>query len=180
MVSKNSLRGTTVKLSTFNKKFGVNYANAKDFCTKFLKPIRVNLDKFSQTSFNYSIEKDRIHIKPYAVKRIQDESISEETQEGTLIRQRLRYFMRRHQLTEQEMSNLSYHYKGVVNNRNLIESAYKEFIKNNRKKWKKSNGFCRVQEENYINKFFYLFKNKRFYFYSKYILSMDLCIKKNY
>lgn len=140
-LAKIPYEGTTVKLSTFNEKFGVNYANAKDFCTKFLKPIRVNLDKFSQTSFNYSIEKDRIHIKPYAVKRIQDESISEETQEGTLIRQRLRYFMRRHQLTEQEMSNLSYHYKGVVNNRNLIESAYKEFIKNNRRNEKKATDF---------------------------------------
>lgn len=140
-LAKIPYEGTTLKLDTFNEKFGVNYGTAKDFCANFLKPIRTNLDKYNQTSFNYSIEKNKIHIKPYAVKRIQDETLSEEIQDATLIRQRLRYIMRRHQLSEQEMTHLAYHYKSISNSRNLIEEAYSEFIKNNRRNNKKATDF---------------------------------------
>lgn len=140
-LAKIPYEGTTLKLETFNEKFGINYSTTKDFCSKFLKPIRENLDRYNQTSFNYSIDKNKIHIKPYATKRIQDESISEETQDATLVRQRLRYFMRRHQLSENEMTHLTYHYKNIVNSRNLLEEAYKEFVKNNRRSGKKATEF---------------------------------------
>ena len=133
--------GTTLKLMTFNEKFGINYSTAKDFCNKFLKPIRDNLDKFNQTSFNYSIEGDKIHILPYATKRIQDDTISEELQDATLIRQRIRYFERRHNLNKTEIANLEFHYRNVGSNRILIENAYKIFIKKCREEKKKSTDY---------------------------------------
>ena len=92
-------------------------------------------------SFNYSIDKNKIHIKPYATKRIQDDTISEETQDATLVRQRLRYFMRRHRLSENEMTHLIYHYKNIINSRILLERAYKEFVKDNRRNGKKATEF---------------------------------------
>ena len=43
--------GTMLKLTSFNKKFGFNYKNAKDFCLNFLTPIKINLDKHNSFSF---------------------------------------------------------------------------------------------------------------------------------
>lgn len=140
--------GTTVKLETFNEKFGVNYSTTKDFCNKFLKPIRNNLNKFNQTSFNYSINDDKIHILPYATKWIQDEQASEKLQNMTLIRQRIRYFERRHGLTKDEISTLEFHYKNVENNRILIEDAYKVFVKSCRANTKKTTDF---NGKNFLN-----------------------------
>ena len=51
-LAKIPYEGTTLKLETFNEKFGINYSTTKDFCSKFLKPIRENLDRYNQTSFN--------------------------------------------------------------------------------------------------------------------------------
>lgn len=140
-LAKVPYEGTTLKLSTFNEKFNINYATAKDFCNKFLKPIRVNLDKFNQTSFNFSIDGEKIHIKPYATKRIQDDNLSQNTQDATLVRQRIRYFQRRHELNDKEMVNLKYHYKSNTNSRNLIETSYNFFVKDNRKQGVKSTDF---------------------------------------
>ena len=39
-LAKIPYEGTTLKLETFNEKFGINYSTTKDFCSKFLKPIR--------------------------------------------------------------------------------------------------------------------------------------------
>lgn len=140
-LAKIPYEGTTLKLSTFNEKFGVNYSTAKDFCGKFLKSVRQNLDKFSMISFNYSISGDKIHIKPYATKKISDETITEETQDTILVRQRLRYFKRRHQLTDEEIESLEYHYKSNYNNREWVENAYKNFVSDNRKQGRKSDGY---------------------------------------
>ena len=137
-LAKIPIMGTAVKLDTFNEKFGVNYSTTKDFCNKFLKPIRNNLNKFNQTSFNYSINADKIHIMPYATKRIQDDTVSEKLQDATLVRQRIRYFERRHALTKDEISTLEFHYKNLENNRSLIENAYKAFVKSCRIEGKKT------------------------------------------
>ena len=50
-LSKLPENGTVLKLSTLNKKFGLNYKTAKDFCFKFLKPARISLNKFNTFSF---------------------------------------------------------------------------------------------------------------------------------
>ena len=39
------------------------------------------------------------------------------------------------------MTHLTYHYKNIVNSRNLLEEAYKEFVKNNRRNGKKVTEF---------------------------------------
>ena len=57
------------------------------------------------------------------------------------MRQGLRYFMRRYQLSYNEITHLVYHYKNIVDSRNLLEEAYKEFVKNNRRNGKKATEF---------------------------------------
>lgn len=57
--------GTTVHLSTLNKRFGLNYKTARDLGKGFLKQVRASFDKYSHESFNYSISKDKITIVKY-------------------------------------------------------------------------------------------------------------------
>jgi hypothetical protein len=45
--------GTMMKLSSLNKKFGLNYKSANDFCFKFLKTAKINFNKYNNLSFNY-------------------------------------------------------------------------------------------------------------------------------
>ena len=63
-LSKIPENGTVLKLSTLNKKFGLNYKNANDFCFKFLKPAKTSLNKFNILSFNYRYKADQIFIIP--------------------------------------------------------------------------------------------------------------------
>jgi hypothetical protein len=49
-LSKIPETGTALKLSTLNRKFGLNYKTANDFCFKFLKPARLSLNKFNNLS----------------------------------------------------------------------------------------------------------------------------------
>jgi hypothetical protein len=67
-LSKINENGTVLKLSTFNKKFGLNYKNANDFCFKFLKPARENLNRYNNLSFNYHYKGDSIFIQPFYIK----------------------------------------------------------------------------------------------------------------
>lgn len=124
--------GTLLKLSTFNKKFGLNYKNTKDFCTKFLNPARVNLDKYNDLSFNYKQESGSIIIIPYYTKTIEDQEISIHTKENLEIKYRLNYLQKRYGLSTNDFSNFAYHYKKMPATRKLIESAYKEFISRTR------------------------------------------------
>ena len=144
-LAKIPCEGTVLKLDTFNEKFGVNYSSPKDFCNDFLKGIKINLDMYNTLSFNYSITEDNIHIRPYAIKdikKIDEEKKSEEILDKKKIRERLRYYRRKHQLTEKEMESLKNHYDiSNSNNRNWIEEAYKIFMEENRKSGKKSTDF---------------------------------------
>ena len=80
-LSKIPENGTVVKLSTLNKKFGLNYKTANDFCFKFLKSARISLNKFNTLSFNYKYKRDSIFIIPYFTKTILDDNLSENTRE---------------------------------------------------------------------------------------------------
>ena len=51
-LSKIPMQGSSVKLSTLNECFDINYSTAKDLCKDFLKSIRENLNKYSHKSFN--------------------------------------------------------------------------------------------------------------------------------
>lgn len=151
-LSKIPENGTVLKLSTFNKKFGLNYKTANDFCFKFLKPVRINLTKFNTLSFNYKYKKDSIFIIPYNIKAISTDIFFENKREKLessevyiepreKITRRLNYFRKRYGLKENEMIQLVHQYKNIPQTRELIEKAFKEFVKINRLKGAKSTEF---------------------------------------
>ena len=151
-LSKLPENGTVLKLSTLNKKFGLNYKTTKDFYFKFLKPVRISLNTFNTLSFNYTYNKDSICIIPFLVKTILEDNsftnikesleLSEvhHTQSENITR-RLIYFKKRYGLKENEILHFSHQYKNIPQTRALIEKAFKEFIRINRLKKIKSTVF---------------------------------------
>ena len=140
-LSKLPEMGTSVKLSTLNKKFGLNYKTANDFCFKFLKPARLNLNKYNNLSFNFKCVKDLITIYPYDTTKIVIKEVSIISKEQLKINRRLNYFKERYALQEDEMVQFFYHYKNIAQTRNLFEKAFVEFVKTNRMLKKKSTDF---------------------------------------
>lgn len=140
-LSKLPENGAALKLSTLNKKFGLNYKTANDFCFKFLKPARISLNQYNSLSFNYKYEADNIFILPYYTKAIQDSTLSLNTKEHLEITYRLGYFKKKYRIPEQEMLRFSFHYRNIVQTRELIEMSYKEFIRKNRSNRVKSTEF---------------------------------------
>ena len=133
--------GTAVKLSTLNKKFGLNYKTANDFCFKFLKPARLSLHQYNNLSFNYRYKGDSIFIFPYHTKISTDIDLSVKNTGQPEITRRLRYFRKRYGLQENEMVQFTYQYKNIAQTRELIEKAFREFIRYNRSKGIKSTSF---------------------------------------
>lgn len=140
-LSKIPESGTSLKLETFNKKFGLNYKSSNDFCFKFLKAIRGNLDEFSNVSFHYKYQSDIIFIHPYFTENVLDLKSISESKEHLQITYRLNYFKRKYQLKNQEFFQFSYQYRNVPQTRNLIDKSYQHFITVNRKKHLKSSEF---------------------------------------
>ncbi len=128
------ITGTSVLLSTFNKKFGLRYSKAGDFCTKFLFGVRKNLDKYNDRSFRYKYIGDLIQILPYENKKIEDDLLSEKTSQLINTKYRLRYYQTRFHISEKNMKNLKNEYLNFTFHRKLIESSYKQFVKNCRLK----------------------------------------------
>ena len=135
--------GTMLKLTSFNKKFGLNYKNAKDFCFKFLKPIKINLDKYNSFSFQYRYEKDSIFVVPFSTNGFSHsfeeakqllESKQENFNQSHKISRRLLYFKKRYGLEETDTVQFYHQYENIPQTRELIEKAFKEFIKNCRMK----------------------------------------------
>ncbi|WP_027384905.1 hypothetical protein [Epilithonimonas caeni] len=134
--------GTVLKLSTLNEKFGLNYKSSRDFCKKFLKPLRENLNRFNSISFNYKNEQNgNISILPYYTKTILDKNIEEKTMTELGNTYRLTYFRKRFNLNKQEMTNFSYQYRTIPQTRELIENAFKDLIKQARSRKEKSTQF---------------------------------------
>lgn len=131
-LSKLPINGTFLKLSTLNKKFGLNYKTANDFCFKFLKPARINLNQYNNLSFTYNYKKDLIFITPYHTKMIMDIDLTVNNREQLEITRRISYFRKRYALHESEMIQFSYQYRNIPQTRELIEKAFKEFIRTNR------------------------------------------------
>ena len=140
-LSKIPESGTSLKLSTLNKKFGLSYKSANDFCFKFLKPVRTNLDRFSDVSFHYKYQKDIVFIIPYLTENIMDLTALSQPKEHLEITYRLNYFKRKYQITQEEYSLFSYQYRNVAQTRDLIEKSYQNFIKTNRNNQIKSSEF---------------------------------------
>ncbi len=131
-LSKLPTSGTSVKLSTLNKKFGLNYKTANDFCFKFLKHVRLNLDRYNSLSFNYRYRGDAVFIFPYQTNRIADCDLSAQSIGQPEIVRRLRYFRKRYGLQENEMVQFTYHYVNIAQTRELIEKAFRDFLRSSR------------------------------------------------
>ena len=151
-LSKLPKNGTVLKLSTLNKKFGLNYKTTKDFCFKFLKPVRISLNTFNTLSFNYTYQKDSIFIIPFLSNlslnynlsiNIKNQLDSSETNAvpAEKITRRLIYFKKRYGLEENQILQFSHQYRNIPQTRELIEKAFREFIRINRLKRIKSTIF---------------------------------------
>lgn len=140
-LSKVPEKGTMLKLSTLNKKFGLNYKTANDFCFKFLKRTRQNLVVYNNLSFNFKYEADNIFIIPYQTINVLDSTLSLNEKAHLEITYRLGYFRRKYNLQEQQMLQFSYQYRNIAQTRGLIEKSYKEFIRRNRFRKIKSTTF---------------------------------------
>ncbi len=158
-LSKLPENGTVLKLSTFNKKFGLNYKTTKDFCFKFLKPARISLNNYNTLSFNYTYNKYSISIIPILTKTVLRDSSDinnkealkskdEYFEQNENISRRLIYFKRRYGLQENEMLHFSHQYRNIPQTRTLIEKAFKEFIRLNRLKKTKSTA---LQGKDFLN-----------------------------
>lgn len=128
-LSKLPENGTVLKLSTLNKKFGLNYKTANDFCFKFLKPARDTLNKYNGLSFNYRYRADAISIIPSKTKLISEVETSEYPLKTSEVSKRLRYFRKRFGINENEMKQFFHQYRNIPQTRILIEKAFKRFIK---------------------------------------------------
>lgn len=133
--------GTMMKLSSLNKKFGLNYKTANDFCFNFLKTAKINFNKYNTLSFNYHYKGDSIFIHPFYNKMVSSTDMSEHTAEKSKIAKRLYYFQKRYGLGQREMLQFSYQYKTIPQTRQLIEKAFNEFIRMNRLKGTKSTNY---------------------------------------
>ncbi|NML70787.1 hypothetical protein HHL23_13420 [Chryseobacterium sp. RP-3-3] len=145
--------GTMMKLSSLNKKFGLNYKTANDFCFKFLKPARVNFNRYNNLSFNCHYKGDFIFIHPFYTKMNTGSDIPENTEEQSKITRRLYYFSKRYGLKADEMLQFSYQYRTISQTRKLIEKAFSEFIRINRQKGVKSTDFQGVHFLNKMQEF---------------------------
>ena len=137
-LSKLPENGTVLKLSTLNKKFGLNYKTSNEFCKLFLRPLQSNLDRYNSLSFNYKNQNGNIIILPYMTKMFVDKAVPLETKESLEYTYRLNYFRKRFNLEKQEMIQFSYQYRKISSTKELIESAYKEFIRRTRSRNEKS------------------------------------------
>ena len=140
-LSKIPATGTALKLQTFNKKFGLNYKSANDFCFKFLKPARVNLDRYNNLSFNFKCSRDLISIYPYDTSKIETVKNSSEQNNQVQITRRLNYFKNRYGLQEDQIVQFEYQYRNISQTRELIEKSFREFIRVNRMKGRPSTNF---------------------------------------
>ena len=141
-LSKIPETGTALKLSTLNRKFGLNYKTANDFCFKFLKPARLSLNKFNNLSFNYNYKGESIFIKPYSIYMFENKSnIPVTIDTNVAISRRLYYFKNRYGLNDKEMTQFDYQYRNISQTRQLIEMAFKLFVKSYRLKRIKSTSF---------------------------------------
>lgn len=148
-LSKIPENGTMMKLSSLNKKFGLNYKSANDFCFKFLKPAKINFNKYNNLSFNYYYKGDSIFIHPFNNKMIIDADIHDNTKEKSKITRRLYYFSKRYGLEQGQMLQFSYQYQTIPQTRTLIEKSFREFIRINRLKGIKSTDYQGIK---FLNK----------------------------
>lgn len=123
----NKEKGTSPSFKHINFKFSLNYSNATDLAKGFLKPIKKDLDIYSNISFNYSIKKDLISIMPYNTSRSISLNLDDPTKKTISVTARLSYFKRRHEVNDKDFKLFSERFTEGERNRIEIESAYSMF-----------------------------------------------------
>lgn len=124
---------TEIYLKNINQKFGVNYKNINDLCSKFLKPIKISLDQKYFVSFTYKYIRDKVIIYPKIVDFKESQEVSAQQMEF-----RLNYFVKRYKLKNGGYELLIEHFRSSQINRDLIDDAYNSFIKHCRKNGEKA------------------------------------------
>lgn len=121
--------GTQVKYTTLNERFNLNYQDARSLTKRFLRPIKLKLDKYGHTSFNFSYSGDKINISKY-LRTIEDfasvNTISESNKSSLKKEYKLWYLSKRHQLTEFEKGQIKQLFK---HSKNLMNISYSNFVK---------------------------------------------------
>ena len=123
--------GTTVKYKTINKTYNLNYKSARELYINFILPFRKKLNKISSMSFGAGIKGDNITFKKTPL--VQTDNLEEKTISNLMVRQKTRYFKERHKLNDTCLVPLTLYLRSP-NNFQIINDAYKIFIKNCRGK----------------------------------------------
>ncbi|MGB0871353.1 MAG: hypothetical protein ACPGSD_17320 [Flavobacteriales bacterium] len=120
--------GTKVKLETLNEYFfdGKGYKRYADMNREFLKKVKINLDKYSNTSFNYSYSDNLIHIVPYTVVPNLMTPLKETTSFNIQVTQKINYFRHRNGLEEKDLKHLKIVLKNK-NNFDLFLASFAEY-----------------------------------------------------
>jgi len=128
---------TPINLETLNKRYNLNYADAKSFAKGFLMSLKIYLDQNNQKSFTYKVSKNQILIKPYRVSMLTSEEIILTQQAKIKIKNRysISYLKLRHKINEESLK----HIKNIFDismDKNLMDKAYDRLKKRMREQKK--------------------------------------------
>lgn len=121
---------TELRLSFFNKKFGLEYKNSNDFCTKFLSKVKKSLTEVVSISFTYSHKNGYIKIRKTLVKHTEKSSHNEHLDMQRSIKVRMSYFQKRFKVTDENFKKFKEEYRRSPRNQDLLEKTYIQFVKN--------------------------------------------------
>lgn len=131
--------GTQVNYRSINKRYKLNYPNAKELCKFFLKSVQKSLNRESLLSFNFSYKGDLISIQPY---KLSNMAIDDPKVKKTLVvSQKTHYWKRQHKLKDSQVKTLATVLKNDKSSIHLFETAYKAFVKEARKEGKKTTSY---------------------------------------
>jgi hypothetical protein len=125
--------GTTITFEYFQSKFEYNYTNLKGLTINVLKKVKVLLDQYGPTSYNYSIEQGKINFIPYqvSVKAI-EQNKKDDDKEITFtkrdVTRKLSYWKDRYKLSDQSIQNLKKIIKQDSGSFKMFIRAYKSFL----------------------------------------------------
>ncbi len=118
---------TTVRFDKIQRAYDYSYELPHNFVKFFFKPLKDKLDRYSNKSFNYSVNGEYIHIVTYYTKDVELE-LNTDTKNRQRITQRLNYWKNRHDLTRDHIKVI----ESIVNLDNsvfpLLERSYRHFI----------------------------------------------------
>lgn len=131
--------GTQVNYQTLNRRFQLNYKNARDLCKGFLYPIKRVFDKYAHYSFNFNYSGDKISIVRY-LRTPEDLSKTYNLEASTKTKinkqYKVSYLRKRHKLTKEEIAKIEVFYD---NSNYDFNSSYAYFVDSIRQERTKDN-----------------------------------------